>query len=249
MMLRYSYLLRSSYTRMLEIIYWPHRADAHLGISAELFRQGGRRCSAGRRGAGGGHAHRRRAAVGHSAARPAGLFLLLHRGDVVAQSPQSADEPAAAGGIRRVADGDEPHPPRRRRGAGDDFRDLCSSASISGRSASPSAPFSSCSMLFAWSIGLFVSGLLLRLRARRGKSRLVADVLRAAARLPSIIPSSTLPGWLQPISWIAAADLCVRGPARRAASTMSSAGICWRRASPSTSCLFALACARLSACC
>ncbi len=40
MILRYSYLLRASYTRMLDIIYWPLLQMLHLGLSAELSRQG-----------------------------------------------------------------------------------------------------------------------------------------------------------------------------------------------------------------
>ena len=86
MILRYTYLLRSSYAAHAGDDLLAAGADAHLGLSANLSRArpGGARRRR-RVVAGGGHAHRRRAAVGHSAARPAGLLLLLPRGDVVAQ--------------------------------------------------------------------------------------------------------------------------------------------------------------------
>ncbi len=55
-------------------------------------------------------------------------------------------------------------------------------------------------MLFAWSIGLFVSGLLLRLGL--GAENLVWSLMFFVQPLGAVYyPVSTLPAWLQPISW------------------------------------------------
>ncbi len=63
--------------------------------------------------------HRRGADVGHPVSRPARVLRLLPRGDVVAQSQQSDDQPAAPDRVRHRADGDEHHPAGDRHGAGD----------------------------------------------------------------------------------------------------------------------------------
>jgi ABC-2 type transport system permease protein len=56
-------------------------------------------------------------------------------------------------------------------------------------------------MLFAWSIGLFVSGLLLRLGL--GAENLVWSLMFFVQPLGAVYyPVSTLPSWLQPISWM-----------------------------------------------
>ena len=77
------------------------------------------------------------------------------------------------------------------------------------------AAFFAILILFAWSVGLFVSGLLLRYGLGAEKSGLVADVRHSAARLRLLsgrraarLAAADLLG--------AAADLCVRGTARRA---------------------------------
>jgi len=55
-------------------------------------------------------------------------------------------------------------------------------------------------MFFAWSIGLFVSGLLLRLGL--GAENLVWSLMFFVQPLGAVYyPVSTLPAWLQPISW------------------------------------------------
>ncbi len=55
-------------------------------------------------------------------------------------------------------------------------------------------------MFFAWSIGLFVSGLLLRLGL--GAENLVWSLMFFVQPLGAVYyPVSTLPTWVQPISW------------------------------------------------
>ena len=89
-------------------------ADADVGLPADLSRRAGEHARAGRR-----RVHRRRAAVGHPVSRPARLFHVVPRRDVVAQSRQPDDLAAARRRVRRRADGHEHHPARDRHGAGD----------------------------------------------------------------------------------------------------------------------------------
>ena len=97
MVLRYLYLLRSSWPRLAELVYWPAVQMLTWGflqtyISGQVGAVGRRRRKLA---VGGRHADRRAAAVGHYVSRPARLFRLVSRGDVVAQYRQSPDEPAA----------------------------------------------------------------------------------------------------------------------------------------------------------
>ena len=130
MVLRYWYLLRSSWPRLLELIYWPAVQmlmwgflQLYIVAEPELLR-------ARRR-----HLHRRCAAVGHPVPRPARLLHLVPRGDVGAQPRQPDDEPAAAGRVRRRADDHERGAACHRHGAGIAARHRRSSASISTASA------------------------------------------------------------------------------------------------------------------
>ena len=88
-------------------------ADAHLGLPAEISRRHHEPARAGRR-----RADRRGAAVGHSLPLQDRLLHDLHRGDVVAQSRQSAHEPAPSLRARRRLERVERAPPRREHGPG-----------------------------------------------------------------------------------------------------------------------------------
>src|SRR5436189_2674940 len=95
------------------------RADADVGLSADLSRRPNEPLRARRR-----RADRRRDAVGHPVPRPAWVLDLVSGRDVVAQSRQPDDLAAAPGRIRRGTDGDEHYPARDRHAAGDAARDL-----------------------------------------------------------------------------------------------------------------------------
>ena len=80
MVLRHWYVIRSSWPRTAELIYWPlvqmltwGFLQTLPGADHEPRRQGGR------------PVHRRRAAVGHPGAQPARVLHRLPGGDVVAQ--------------------------------------------------------------------------------------------------------------------------------------------------------------------
>jgi hypothetical protein len=90
MILRYWYLLLSSWPRLLELIYWP-ALQIITGLPANLHCAERRFLRARRR-----HADRRGAAVGHPVPRPARLLHVVSRGDVGAQSRQPDDEPVEA---------------------------------------------------------------------------------------------------------------------------------------------------------
>jgi hypothetical protein len=180
MELRYTYLLRSSWPRILEMIYWPAAQMLTWGFLQT--------CLA-----------RAQVVAPTSAAIAAGalnggvlLWDILLRGqegflfsfleEIWSRNIPNTDEPAAARRIRRRPDGDEPHKTRRRRrsghahghrifrlqslGAGHRFRGLfrgsdplCLERRLAG---------------FGHPVALW---------AGRGKSRLVADVHHSAARL------------------------------------------------------------------
>jgi ABC-2 type transport system permease protein len=75
-------------------------------------------------------------------------------------------------------------------------------------------------IFFAWSVGLLVSGILLRYGL--GAENLVWSLMFIIQPLGCVYyPVAALPGWLQPICWGLAADLCFRGPARCAARPCS----------------------------
>ncbi len=75
-------------------------------------------------------------------------------------------------------------------------------------------------IFFAWSVGLLVSGILLRYGL--GAENLVWSLMFVIQPLGCVYyPVAALPGWLQPFCWALAADLCFRGPARRAAQSRS----------------------------
>ena len=198
MTLRYSYLLRSSYPRMLEMIYWPLVQMLTWGFLQAYLVAGpaaSRRMRRDRRGL----ADRRRAPMGHSAARTAGLLLLLPRGAVGAQHPQSVHEPAAADGIHRLDDGDEPDAARHRHGSGDAAGDRLFGFNLWALGLAFAA-FFAILILFAWSVGLFVAGLLLRYGL--GAENLVWSLMFVIQPLGCVYyPVAVLPGWLQPICW------------------------------------------------
>ena len=80
MVLRYWYVIRSSWPRTAELIYWPlvqmlmwGFLQSYLGADLELCRQGRRPL------------HRRRAAVGCPGEEPARLLGGVPGGDLVAQ--------------------------------------------------------------------------------------------------------------------------------------------------------------------
>ncbi len=77
MVLRYWYLLRSSWPRMLDLIYWPTVQMLMWGF-LQIYIGAERRLLRPRRR----HVHRRGAAVGHPVPRPARLLDLVPRGDV-----------------------------------------------------------------------------------------------------------------------------------------------------------------------
>ena len=96
MVRRYWYLLRSSWPRILDLIYWPTVQmlmwgflQVYVSQNAGFFAQRRRRL------------HRRGAAVGYSVPRPARLFDFVSRGNVRAQPRQHHDVAAAAGRIPR----------------------------------------------------------------------------------------------------------------------------------------------------
>ena len=70
-------------------------------------------------------------------------------------------------------------------------------------------------IVFAWSVGLLVSGVLLRYGL--GAENLAWSLMFIIQPLGCIFyPVAALPGWLQPICWVLTADLCFRGSTRRA---------------------------------
>ena len=81
-------------------------ADADVGLPAALRVAERRPLRARRR-----RVHRRGAAVGHPVPRPARIFDLVPRGNVVAQSRQPDDVAAAAGRVHRRADDHEHRAP------------------------------------------------------------------------------------------------------------------------------------------
>ena len=90
MVLRYWYLLRSSLAAPDRADLLAGRADADVGLPADLSRRAGEHVRARRR-----RAHRRGAAVGHPVPRAARILDLVPRGDVCAQSRQPDDLAAA----------------------------------------------------------------------------------------------------------------------------------------------------------
>src|SRR3954470_17677706 len=95
------------------------RADADVGLSADLPRRADQPLCARRR-----RVDRRRDAVGRPVPRAARLLDLVPRRNVVAQPRQPDDLAAAPGRVRRRPDGHEHYPPRDRHGAGDGAGDL-----------------------------------------------------------------------------------------------------------------------------
>ena len=207
MVLRYWYLLRSSWPRLLDLVYWPAVQMLMWGflqlyISAErrLLRPRGR------------HLHRRGAAVGHPVSRPARLLDLVPRGDVVAQSRQPDDQPAAPGRVRDRADDHERRAARDRHRAGERCSPSRSSASTCSGLGFALAAFFVNLLLTSWAVGIFVSGLVLR--NGLGAENLAWTIMFIFLPLTCVYyPVAVLPHWLQARRLAAAADLCVRGHA------------------------------------
>jgi len=88
MVLRYLYLLRSSWPRVLELIYWPTMQLFVWGFLQLYISQ-----NAGFFARAGGMFIGRGAAVGHPVPRAARIFGVVSRGDVGAQPRQSDDQP------------------------------------------------------------------------------------------------------------------------------------------------------------
>ena len=201
MILRYTYLLRASYSRILDIIYWPLSADASPGAFCRPI--------SSRRG--------RSTAPGGAAQAAGTLIGAILLWDILLRGQQGF----SFSFIEEMWSRNLPNMLMSPLRPAEFVVSLMSMSLI--RLAVGVLPvtllaivffgfnlwalgvafgaFFVVLMFFAWSIGLFVSGLLLRLRARRGESRLVADVLRAAARRRLLSRRRRCPTWLQPISW------------------------------------------------
>ena len=104
MVLRYWYVIRSSWPRTAELIYWPLVQMLMWGFLQSYLAQ---TTSFAAKAA--GPVHRRRAAVGHPGAQPARLRGGVPGGDLVAQPRPPDDEPAAARRADRRADRRQPH--------------------------------------------------------------------------------------------------------------------------------------------
>ena len=87
---RYVYLLRSSGVRLVELIYWPFLQMLTWGFLQKYLAAHHEPAGARR-----GRADRLGLAVGHPVPLQNRLLHHFHRGDVVAQSRQSAYQPAA----------------------------------------------------------------------------------------------------------------------------------------------------------
>jgi len=95
-----------SWPRILEMVYWPAVQMLTWGfLQTYLVRAQGIAPNSAAIAA--GTLIGAVLSVGYSLARPAGIFVLVSRRDVVAQHRQSADEPAATHRIRHCLDGDE----------------------------------------------------------------------------------------------------------------------------------------------
>ncbi len=108
MVMRHWYLLRSSWPRLLELVYWPLVQMVMWGfLQSFMAKQTGTLATGGR------HLPRGGIAVGHSVSRSARVFVFVSRRNVVAQSCEPHDLAAPADRIRALDDRDEPDPARR----------------------------------------------------------------------------------------------------------------------------------------
>jgi ABC-2 type transport system permease protein len=199
MVLRYSYLLRASYTRVLDIIYWPLVQMLTWGfLQTYLVRAGALEAPGG---------------AAQAAGTLIGAILLwdiLLRGQQgfsfsfieemwsrnlpnILMSPLRPAEFVASLVVMSVI----------RLGVGVAPVTLLAIVFFGFNLWSLGVAlgaFFVVLMLFAWSIGLFVSGLLLRLGL--GAENLVWSLMFFVQPLGAVYyPVSTLPGWLQTISW------------------------------------------------
>ena len=113
MVLRYWYVIRSSWPRTAELIYWPLVQMLMWGFLQSYLAQ---TTSFAAKAA--GLFIGARAAVGHPGAQPARLCGGVSRRDLVAQPRPPDDEPAAARRARRRADDRQPHQADGGHGAG-----------------------------------------------------------------------------------------------------------------------------------
>ena len=156
MVLRYWYLLRYSWPRIVDLIYWPAVQMLMWGFLQLYIDRGPSGFVAGRR-----RIHRRGAPLGHPVPRPDRLLHLVPGGAVVAQPRQPHDDAAPPCGARRGADGDERHPRPHRARAGQLLAIVFFGFNF-WRSGSPSSPFFFNLILTSWSIGLISRGMVLK---------------------------------------------------------------------------------------
>ncbi len=199
MLLRYSYLLRATYTRILDIIYWPLVQMLTWGFLQTYLVQAGALQAPG--------------GAGQAAGTLIGAILLwdiLLRGQQgfsfsfieemwsrnlpnILMSPLRPAEFVVSlilMSLIRLALGVLPVTL---------FAILFFGFNLWALGVAFGA-FFAVLMFFAWSIGLFVSGLLLRLGL--GAENLVWSIMFVVQPLGAVYyPVSTLPHWLQPISW------------------------------------------------
>ena len=230
MMLRHVYLLRSSWPRLAELIYWPLVQMLMWGFLQSYLNH-----AIGRHGARpaasliGAHPP-----VGHPHPRPARPLRLVPRGDVVAQHRQPAHQSAHAGRSSWLAlMANELHPPRHRRRAGDAARDLV-------LRLQPVEPRLRARRLLRQPAPHRLGGRDDRfggliLRNGIGAENLAWTLMFLIMPVCAVFyPVAVLPRLPAADRLGAAADLRLRGHARASSSTTPSAPTSWSRRSPST---------------
>ena len=108
--------------------------------------------------------------------------------------------PAAAGRVRRRADGHEHRAARHRHGAGDAARFRVLRVQFLWRLGFALVAFFINLMLTSWAVGIFVSGLVLR--NGMGAENLAWSIMFLFMPLACVYyPVAMLPDWLQPVAW------------------------------------------------
>ena len=204
MVLRYWYVLMSSWPRLLELVYWPTLQIITWGFLQSYIAQNDSFFAR----AGGTLIGAVSSGTSCSAASSAFPFRFWKR--CGAQHGQPDDEPAEADRIADLADGDEPRSAGHRRDPDDALGVFFFDFNFYSIGLPLIAFF--CNLIFfSWSLGIFVSGLVLR--NGLGAESIVWTMMFCDAARLHLLSRQRAAALAAIRSLGAAADLCVRGDA------------------------------------
>ena len=190
MVLRYAYLLRSSWSRLLELIYWPAVQLFVWGFLQFYIAQNSGDSCACERGI-----HRCGVIWEPVVSRAAWLLqCCFPRGNVVEEPWRSDDQPVATDRVRVRADDHEPYSSGDRDGS----RDAAGHRILRFQCVWPGVALVAffVNLIFTgWAVGLVVAGVLLR--NGMGAESLAWTLMFVLMPLVSSLPVSVLPDWVR----------------------------------------------------